>query len=270
VQEANDLKIQNRALTEENARFRSLAERLLRHPAFHPFLDELSRDPAMAESFSQVTGTAVTPKQQQQKDVDPFSASQQYVQQQNSQHVGMALVPEPQLDFASLNLGGNGSWAMQQQHGLPMFQQPQVFAVLELPEPEPLDLSAIAGKGEPVMPSFEEEKPDYPEIETPSSIKEDLPATLIKTEQQPAQEQQWDFAEDDESCTLFAYTSGPSSSTATPSEPTTIDLSQKPHFELVPINEEDNKRLEERLEKMVAKLDITASRIAHMTASFDL
>lgn len=259
--------MQNRALTEENARFRSLAEKLLRHPAFHPFLDELSRDPALAESLSKMTGASVAPQQQQHKDVDPYSASQQFIQQQENQHVGMALMPEPQLDFASLNLGGNGNWAMQQPRGMPMFQQPQVFAVLELPEPEPLDLSAISGKAEPALPSIEEEKADYPEIEMPSTIKEDLPAAPVKAED-PKEEQQWNFPEDDESCALFANTSRPSSTA--PTEPATIDLTQKPHFELVLITEEDNKRLEQRLDKMVAKIDVTVGRIAHMTASFDL
>ena len=38
---------------EENARSREFIERLLRHPAFHPFLDDLSRDPAIAEAASQ-------------------------------------------------------------------------------------------------------------------------------------------------------------------------------------------------------------------------
>jgi len=257
--------MQNRALTEENARFRNLAEKLLRHPAFHPFLDELSRDPALADSLSKVA-VAALPVQQQQKDIDPYAAAQPFLPQQDNQHVGMALVPEPQLDFASLNLGGNGSWAMQQQHGLPMFQQPQVFAVLEVPEPEPLDLTAISGKGEPALPCVEE-KASYPEIEMPSTIKEDLPAAPVKASE-PAEEQEWNFPEDDETVALYANTRRPA--TSEPSDPVTIDLSQKPHFELVLITEEDNKRLQERLDKMVARLDATVSRISNLTSRFDL
>ena len=260
--------MQNRALTEENARFRNLAEKLLRHPAFHPFLDELSRDPALADSLSKVAGSAVPAQQQQQKDVDPYSASQQFLPQQRNQHVGMALVPEPQLDFASLNLGGNGNWTMQQQHGLPMFQQPQVFAVLEVPEPEPLDLTAISGKGEPALPCVEGEKASYPEIETPSTIKEDLPAAPVKANDPVEEQKEWDFPEDDESVALYANTRR--STVCEPSEPATIDLSEKPHFELVLITEEDNKRLQERLEKTVAKLDLTVSRISNLTSRFDL
>ena len=44
VNEANELRSQNRLLMEENARSRAFIERLLRHQAFTPFLEELSRD----------------------------------------------------------------------------------------------------------------------------------------------------------------------------------------------------------------------------------
>lgn len=211
-----------------------------------------------------MAGTAMA-SQQQQKDVDPYAA-QQFLPQ-DSQHVGMALVPEPSLDFSSLNLGGNG-WGMQQGHGLPMFQQPQVFAVLELPEPEPLDLSAISGKSEPTLPTIDEEKAEYPELETPATIKEDLPAPVdVKAVDEQKEEEAWTFDESDESVALFANTSR--STVPKSSEPATLDLSQKPHFELVLVSEEENMRLQERLDKMVAKVDVTVSRIANMISGFD-
>lgn len=263
TQEANELKLENRALTEENARFRNLAEKLLRHPAFHPFLDDLSRDPALAESLSKVAGTSIAP--QQQKDVDPYTA-QHFIPQPDNQHVGMALVPEPQLDFSSLNLGGNANWAMQQAHGLPMFQQPQVFAVLELPEPEPLDLSAMSGKSAPALPSLDEDKAEYPVLEPLPTVKEDLPAPV--TADQPRQDQQWCFDDNDDSVALFANSSRPAA--PQPSEPASFDLSQKPHFELVLVTDEDNARLAARLEKMVAKVDVTVNRIASMISRFEL
>jgi hypothetical protein len=208
-----------------------------------------------------MAGTAMAP-QQQQKDVDPYSA-QQFLPQDN-QHVGMALVPEPSLDFSSLNLGGNG-WGVQQAHGLPMFQQPQVFAVLELPEPEPLDLSAISGKSEPALPTIDEEKAEYPELETPATVKEDLPAPVdVKAVEED--EPQWTFDENDESVALFANSSR--STMPKPSEPA-IDLNPKPHFELVLVSDEENMRLQERLDKMVAKVDVTVNRIANMISRFD-
>ena len=47
VNEANELRAQNRLLMEENARSRAFIERLLRHQAFTPFLEELSRDESL-------------------------------------------------------------------------------------------------------------------------------------------------------------------------------------------------------------------------------
>lgn len=274
--EVNDLKMENRALAEENARFRALAEKLLRHQAFHPFLDELSRDPALAESLSKMAqGPSTQSQAPDTKDVDPYSTHTQSFVPQDNQHVGMALVPEPQVDFSSLNIGGNGSWVMQQAHGLPMFQ-PQVFAVLEVPEPEPLDLTAIAGKGEPVLASFDEEKADYPELEVPSTIKDDVPSIPeSKAAVEPTdEEKEWDFPEDDESVALYANTrSTPkpaSSESPIPFAIATAALTEKPHFELIVMSEEHNTRLQERLEKMIAKLDVTCNRIAVLTARFNL
>jgi hypothetical protein len=272
--EVNDLKMQNRALAEENARFRALAEKLLRHQAFHPFLDELSRDPALAESVSKMAqGPSTQSQPPDAKDVDPYSAQSQSFIPQDNQHVGMALLPEPQVDFSSLNLGGNGNWVMQQARGLPMFQQPQVFAVLEVPEPEPLDLSAITGKGEPVLPTFDEEKADYPEFETPSTIKDDIPSVPESKTTRPAdEEKEWDFPEDDESVALYANTrSTPKPVSSESSIAVAIaPLSEKQHFELVVVSEEHNTRLQERLKKMIAKLDVTCNRIAALTARFNL
>ena len=270
--EVNDLKMENRALAEENARYRAFAEKLLRHQAFHPFLDELSRDPAFAESLSKMAQGPST-QSHDAKDVDPYSAQSQSFLPQDNQHVGMAIVPEPQVDFSSLNIGGNGNWVMQQAHGLPMFQQPQVFAVLEVPEPEPLDLSAITGKGEPVLATFDEEKADYPELEAPSTVKADVPSVPESKTAQPAdEEKEWDFPEDDDSVALYANTR----STPKPasSESSTLiavaALTEKPHFELVVVSEEHNVRLQERLEKMIAKLDVTCNRIAALTSRFNL
>jgi len=217
-------------------------------------------------------GSSAASQPSQAKDMDPYSAQSQSFIPQDNQHVGMAFVPEPQIDYASLNIGGNGSWAIQP-HGLPMFQQPQVFAVLELPEPEPLDLSAISGKGEPVLSTIDEEKADHPELEAPSTIKDDVPTVPESKAAEPAdEEQEWDFPEDDDSVALYASTRS-SPKLASPESPTPVavaSLTEKPHFELVVVSEERNARLQERLEKMVAKLDVTCNRIAALTARFNL
>lgn len=205
--------------------------------------------------------------------MDPYSVQGQSFLPQDNQHVGMALIPEPQVDLSSLNIGGNGNWIMQQARGMPMFQQPQVFAVLEVPEPEPLDLSAITGKGEPVLATFDEEKADYPELEAPSTIKDDLPSVPEPKPTEPVDEEhEWDFAEDDDSVALYANTrSTPKPVSLESSTPIAIaTLNEKPQFELVVVSEEHNMRLQERLEKRIAKLDVTCNRIASLTARFNL
>src|ERR1700759_4238111 len=61
--EAAEYKRMNSALMQENARYKLLAEKLLAHSAFHPFLEELSRDPALAETLSSVSASSVALQQ---------------------------------------------------------------------------------------------------------------------------------------------------------------------------------------------------------------
>jgi hypothetical protein len=272
----------NLALMEENARFRTLAEKLLAHPAFHPFLDELSRDPALAESLSKMGGSrssvAATPVPNPTlKDVDPFAATaQQYMPQQNENaHIGMALIPETPLDLSSLNLGGGNRWAMPSS-GMPNFQQPQVFAVLEVPEPaEPISVESLSGKGcddfLSRLASNDDDKADYPEIETPVSAK-DEPAIIQHAKSCDATVDDDVFDENDPTVTLYA------TSTSTSAKPTTQTfepiLGNLPcekafaHFELFVSSEQDNQRLMDRFEKMCNRLDSTCRRLESLTSGY--
>jgi len=47
AQEAQNLRNQNTALMQENDRYRGLIETLLRHPAFTPFIQDISQDPSV-------------------------------------------------------------------------------------------------------------------------------------------------------------------------------------------------------------------------------
>ena len=267
VAEANDLKVENRALMEENARFRALAEKLLRHPAFHPFLDELSRDPELALSLSKMAGSsAPTPTN---KDTDPYAAQmQQFIPppQNENLHIGMVLMPEPQLDMASLNLGN--AWTVPSM-GMPHYQQPQVFAVLELPEPaEPLSFDNLSGKGEDSLLdrlSCEDEKTSIPEMEAPIKAGEPtIEQSAEKAESAPA----FEFDEADEDVTLYATTR---QSAPVPSNPATVQaLSEKPHFELVITTEAEQQVLGDHLHKMMSKMDSAFNRISAMTSRLDL
>jgi hypothetical protein len=278
INEANELKVQNRALMEENARFRSLAEKLLGHAAFRPFLDELSRDPELAQSLSQMSQPSATPTQQPaKKDANPYSGnSQQFMSPQHSQNqrVGMALMPEPQIDFSSLNIGGN-NWAMPS-IGMNNFQQPQVFAVLEVPEPaKPIDVATLSGKYENSIVeelTTENSKSDCPaEIEIPS-----LPKDEPVVDSKPVKEAEpttCQFDESDPAFTLFA------SSSSTPSTPAAVTLSVEElvaeipcektlsQFELVVSGSQNMTLL---FEKKCAKMDAACQRLDTLFSSFGL
>jgi len=274
--EANDLKLQNRALLDENARFRALSEKLLAHAAFRPFLDEISRDPELAQSLSKISGSSrqsVTPTPQTHKDVDPYSAgSQQYMPQQN-QHVGMVMMPEPQIDFSSLNLGGN-TWAMPSA-GMNNFQQHQVFAVLELPEPaEPIDVAALSGKSEDsVVEAFANDmssKYDHPaEIETPELPKDAPVERTAITSVEESAPISCQFDESDPAFTLFASTSL-NTSTAPVAFDHPVLSNEKPHFELLVASHAEVQCSTDRLTKICSRMDASCRKLDALLANFDL
>jgi hypothetical protein len=264
--EVTDLKRMNQALMQENTRFKVLAEKLLAHPAFHPFLEELSRDASLAETLSSVTnssGSAATNTSQMPKDVDPFTASQQFIPpSSNETQVGMTLIPEMPVDLSALNIGGN-SWSLpsSRQH-MGQFM-PQVFAVTEVPEPaEPIDFSALSGKADDVLSQFtDDEKASYPEVETPAVPERAAVEESAKVENR--------IDENDESMTLFA----PSTSSKKASESTDKcenlfgDMSPEKvfsHFELFVSSEQDNQELLDGFERMCARLESRCSRIHSM------
>ncbi|WPH03424.1 Hypothetical protein R9X50_00630400 [Acrodontium crateriforme] len=151
VQEANNLRTENTALKQENERYRGLIETLLRHPAFTPFINDISKDPSVLglpqahsqpqphqqSSASSSQQQAQQQQQQSQQDIKPdfmnFDASQlQIPQQQNEQQqVNLAIIPED--GFAKLNLSALQSTSN--------FQSVETYAVTDLPDgPNPFDL----------------------------------------------------------------------------------------------------------------------------------
>lgn len=249
---------------QENARFKVLAEKLLAHSAFHPFLEELSRDPALAETFSNVANPQ---SRQMSKDVDPYSGSQQFVPSNSETHVGLTLIPEMPVDLSSLNLGSGNNWGVPSSRAMSQFLQPQVFAVTEIEQQqESVDFTSLSGKTEDVLSQFsEEEKTTYPELDTPvksESVIEERATTVEIT--QP--ENQID--ENDESMTLFA----PSKPTTSSSTPENVDNlfgtisfgKATAHFELSVSTEQDNQALSEQFDRMCLRLDARFNRIEAM------
>jgi len=278
--ECNELRNQNRALMEENARSRAFIERLLRHQAFTPFLEDLSREesldskPAMS-SLSSATAPTVAPAR---KNVNLYQGHQfEGMSQSENPQIGMALIPETPLDLSILNINNSNSWSRNSVNSF-NFQQPQVFAVIDLPEgpTSPIDTEALSGKG---FSSFVEEnspievvKHDFPVLERPLDFEE------MFVEGEDKEEQQVDDLDDDPEFDL--YRSTPASSVSSP-DSAPLD-SQEPifgtmnpekvsaHFELFISDEAEIQRLSERLERMCAAMEPVYQRIQAMTSHLDL
>jgi len=156
---------------------------LLSSPAFSNFLDDLSNNsqPVPAQLVRQVEQVQQMPQQ-----MPPPPPQQQQQQQQQQQppkdiaayhvrpQVNMALVPETNIDFASLDL--NAAFDMSNAGATWGNNQPQVFAVLELPEGpaiDELDMEAISGKSTSPAPLFEQsEKNEFPAVPVLPTIRE--------------------------------------------------------------------------------------------------
>jgi hypothetical protein len=139
---------------EENERYRSLIETLLRHQAFQPFIQDISKDPSVLLPQRQhqpqpqqhqpsITPTQQHPQPQQQQQGPPqqdskpdflnFDASQIQIPQSQPEQVGMAMIPEN--DFSKLNINGFNSMNF---NG---FQRVNAFAVTDVPKgPDPVNL----------------------------------------------------------------------------------------------------------------------------------
>jgi hypothetical protein len=271
--EANDLRTQNHALMEENARSRAFIERLLRHQAFTPFLEELSREegidskPAMSSLSSASTTPTPAPAR---KDLNPYQNQQfgSMSSQSNNPQIGMTLIPETPLDISVLNLNSS-SWGANNMASF-NYQQPQVFAVTELPQGpvNPIDTEALSGKGFSSIFAAEDDspiesvKPDFPVIEHPVEPSH----ALVEAE------------EEDDDPEFDLYRSSPVASTpisVTPlEEHESLFGAANPekafaHFELFISNDAADELLMARFEKQCAKMDRICERIDVMTAHLD-
>ncbi|KAM0511091.1 hypothetical protein ACHAPE_010239 [Trichoderma viride] len=150
VQDNNDLRSQNRALLEENKRLSDLTRMLLSSPAFSNFLDHLSANPSVAAPAQVKPEPQPSPEQRSVKDVNPYGS-------QPSQHqIGMAMIPEQNVDFSLIGNGFNF--------------QPRVFVVETSDVPSPIESSILSGKAPSVIEQAfrsEDEKVEVPVIERP-------------------------------------------------------------------------------------------------------
>lgn len=271
--EANELRTQNRALMEENARSRAFIERLLRHQAFTPFLEELSREEGIDTKpvMSSLSSASTTPTPSTaRKDINPYPNPQfgAMPSQPNNAQIGMTLIPETPLDMSMLNLSSN-SWSANSNIGSFNYQ-PRVFAVTELPlgPVNPIDTAALSGKGFDSIFAAEDDspveslKPDFPVIERPVESK----SVAVEVE------------EEDDDPEFDLYRSSPSSSpvaAATPFEQhESLFGDANPekvfaHFELFISEESADERLMARFERQCAKMDRLCERIDALTSFLD-
>ncbi|KAI9779520.1 MAG: hypothetical protein M1839_007328 [Geoglossum umbratile] len=201
INEANDLKVQNRALMEENTRLSDLTRMLLSSPSFSSFLDTLSPVdglPAPVESSQRPPVPIKAPRPTENptasapKDANPYAAHQQ---------VGMALVPDTNTDFSMLEL--NHNWPTGYLPGVWGTNQPQVFSMLELPEGPAVDTSALSGKSSSFTSeifSNDEAKVEAPVIERMPVIEEQTGKVCIAPVAKPEE----DLGESDPAFSLFA------------------------------------------------------------------
>ncbi|KAJ0425835.1 hypothetical protein BJY00DRAFT_273836 [Aspergillus carlsbadensis] len=151
--EVQELRTQNRALFEENARLTDLARTLLSSPHFSQVLDEMnisglpavpSQQPQQQPQPQPQPSAIPQPQMQPQnipKEPAPNHPQQEFALQQNSQ-MGMMMVPSQGIDVTAMNMN-NGGWNT----GIDLsFGNPSVFAVFEVPEPPVLDTEALIGK----------------------------------------------------------------------------------------------------------------------------
>ncbi|PZD24867.1 bzip transcription factor protein [Pyrenophora tritici-repentis] len=230
VNEANELRTQNRLLMEENARSRAFIERLLRHQAFTPFLEELSRDESLqlkAPMTSMSSSSAPAPT---------APAPAQFPQQ----HWGV-------------NNGFN-------------FQQPVAFAVTELPEgpANPLDIEAMSGKGYSALFHGEDDAPaeakaGYPVIERPAQSTQAV-ATIEETE-----EEDEEYALYFSSPTTIAASAPLEDQENIFTNPDKALA----HYSLVISEEANEAHLADRLQRKIAAMNTVMQRVADMTSMLD-
>lgn len=209
--EANELRMQNRALLEENTRLTDLTRLLLSSPHFSDFLNDLSANglPAQLQSSQQTPRQQQQPQQPQQvphipvsqaavpsnihNETNPRMGGQEFpAQQQQNFQVGMVMVPDQRMDmYAS---GWNS--------GIDMNYNPSVFAVLEVPEGPALDAEMLSGKSSISVeaPSdLSSSKTEVPQLDRPPVVEE----TVSEVSTEPTSDSTIDIDESDPSLALF-------------------------------------------------------------------
>jgi hypothetical protein len=250
VTENSDLRTHNRQLLDENKRLSDLTRMLLASPSFSDFLDRLSSNP---QQLPQQPQPAQQQQQQQQetrqvpKDVNPYS--------NQHQHIGMAMIPEQPIDFSMLSLDNAEAFDF----------QPQVYAVLETPEPAVIDTAVLSGKTSNFVGErfdSEEEKVEMPVLEKAPVLEKEAVVEKIEAPAAPVVDEEF---ENDPEFALY-HDSEP---TAAAKEPVEIDTDAFSHVDIFGGIESDKALA--RYELVDAEEDevtatIALARVQHISA----
>lgn len=141
---------------------------LLASPSFSSFLDKLSSESSVAAQPQVKAEPQQSPEQRAVKDVNPFGA------QASQQQIGMAMLPEQNLDFSMFN-------------AVDPFYQPQVFVVETAEVPSSIESSILSGK----TCSFVEQafQSDDDKVEVPAIERPVEKAPVAATETVPVDEE---------------------------------------------------------------------------------
>lgn len=170
--EANEVRLQNRALYEENARLNDLARMLLGSPHFSNFLNDMGDTmPAQPQQQSQqqtqqqpAQQAAPQPNMQAMPKDTNANRGQEFQMQQNPQ-ANMVMVPNQGMDPSSMSMN-NAGW----NSGIDMnYGNTPVFAVMEVPEGPALDAEVLSGKSSSSFSIPESSKNEAPVVDRPVS-----------------------------------------------------------------------------------------------------
>ena len=190
---------------------------LLGSPAFSTFLNELSSNEGNAPSKPSVdVPTQPSHANHQQtrptpnKDANPNQQNLQF--QQTNDHIGMALIPESNMNFSVLNSTGN-VWAGNMAFG---FNNAQVFSVMEVPQGpavDSIDIGLLSGKSSNSVGTFSSDEPknEVPVIERMPVSHEKASVTERRQESQD-DDDDVEFDESDPAFALFADSPPPAQS----------------------------------------------------------
>ncbi len=196
--EANDLRLQNQALIDENTRLSDLTRMLLSSPAFSTFLDQLSANPAMGAGDSGTHDDTAAPVPHD-KDIESsnvadvstttsasITGSLPQPVSQDMPHIGMTLVPDPPVDLSILAAADSNAWAFGGfAPGTWGNNQPQVFSVLEIPDgpavDHEFDPKALSDKAAALSPSMAFSGEAKTEPSTVPSISASTPEEICST-----------------------------------------------------------------------------------------